>query len=292
MSATKNQTKTAMLLGVSFHLINRIIHLSVQRGLSGRKPEMIEALSIDEKSFKKGHQYVMVLSNPDTRKVLDVGEERTKEATRLLINQTLTETQKSQVQTVSMDMWKAYINTVNELLPESKICFDKFHLVKYLNEAVDKVRRREATNQEELKNLRYIWLKDHKNLTEKQRLKFESIDLTNYKTSKAWKIKDILRDIHFKQYLQESFILFKKWLNDAFECGIGHIIKVSKMFEEHKAGIINSMVYAISNTMAERLNGNLQEIKLSARGYRTFKIFRSAILFFHGGLSLLPHYSK
>ncbi len=40
--------------------------------------------------------------------------------------------------------------------------------------------------------------------------------------------------------------------------------------------------------MAERLNGKIQEVKVVSRGYRKFKNFRSAILFFHGGLNLYP----
>lgn len=288
LEATKNQTKTAKLLNVGFYLVNRIIHLSVRRGLLVRAPEEVKSLSIDEKSFKKGHQYITVLSNPETGKILDVGDGRTKEAAKTLINEVLTDHQKQQVETVSMDMWKAYINVVKEQLPNSKICHDKFHLVKYLNEAVDKVRRREATTQEELRNTRYIWLKDHMNLTEKQRIKFDAIDWTNYKTSKAWRIKENFRAIHFKQSQNEAFILFYRWLQNALKCGMGQIIKVAKMFKTHMVGIINAMVYAKSNAMAERLNGKIQEIKLSARGYRKFDNFRSAILFFHGGLNLYP----
>ncbi|VAW28744.1 hypothetical protein MNBD_BACTEROID06-607, partial [hydrothermal vent metagenome] len=72
----------------------------------------------------------------------------------------------------------------------------------------------------------------------------------------------------------------------------GHIIKVADMFEAHLQGIVNAMVHAKSNAMAERLNGKLQEIKLTARGYRTFEKFKSAILFFHGGLSLYPQQSE
>jgi len=43
-----------------------------------------------------------------------------------------------------MDMWKAFILTAQELLPNASIVYDRFHLVKYRNEAIDKVRRREV----------------------------------------------------------------------------------------------------------------------------------------------------
>lgn len=269
-------------------MVNRIIHLSVQRGLSRREPIGYTSLSIDEKSFRKGHDYVTVLSDPQTGTVIDVGQGRTKKVAISLINQALDEDQRSIVGTVSMDMSKAYINAVKESLPESKICFDKFHLVQYLNKAVDQVRRREVKEQEELKNTRYIWLKDIANLTDKQRLKFDSIDHINYKTSRAWRIKENFRDIHFKQTQAEAFVLLSQWIKDAQKCGMGQIIKVADMFEAHLDGIVNAMVYSKSNAMAERLNGKIQEIKLTARGYRTFEKFKSAILFFHGGLYLYP----
>ena len=56
----------------------------------------------------------------------------------------------------------------------------------------------------------------------------------------------------------------------------------------HSRGVINALISNLNNAMAERLNGKIQEIKLSGRGYRKFQNFRSAILFFHGGLDLYP----
>jgi transposase len=66
------------------------------------------------------------------------------------------------------------------------------------------------------------------------------------------------------------------------------MIKVVDTFKNHIRGIINAMVTSFSNSMAERLNGKIQEIKSTARGYRRFENFKSAILFFHGGLYLYP----
>lgn len=73
---------------------------------------------------------------------------------------------------VSMDMWQAFITVVETELPNAEIVHDKFHLIQYLNEAIDKVRRGEVKTQKELKNSRYVLLKNEENLTEKQRIKF------------------------------------------------------------------------------------------------------------------------
>ena len=168
----KNQSKTCSLLRVGFSLVNRIIHSSVGRGLSRRVEQPYTSLSIDEKSFRKGQYYVSVLSCPQTGTIINVSDGRTKQVAKELITSSLIENQQAIVETVFMDMGRAYIHAVKDTL----ICFDKFHLIKYLNEAVGQVRRREVKKEKGLKNTRYIWLKDHQYLTEKQRLTFEAID--------------------------------------------------------------------------------------------------------------------
>lgn len=262
---------------------------AVERGLSKRGDlSDIQHISIDEKSFKRGHDYVTVLSSPQTGAILNVSHGRKKEDVKKVINDTFTEEQKNNIKTVSTDMWEAYITTVKEELPISKLCHDKFHLVKYLNAAVDIVRRKETKTQDELLGSRYIWLKDQANLTDKQRMKFEAINNINYETARAWRIKENFRDITFNQPMEHAFILFSRWCADAVNSKITAIIKVAEMFKRHTAGIVNAMAMNKSNAMAERLNGKIQEIKLSAKGYRTFENFRAAILFYHGKLYLYP----
>lgn len=291
LKATKNQSKTAELLGCGFNVINRIIHGSTRRGLERRNTieQEFDHLSIDEKSFKKGHHYISVLSDPGSGYVLEVAEGRTKQSVEHLLQASLTAEQQQAVKTISMDMWKAYISTCRQKLPHAQIVHDRFHLVKYLNQAIDKVRRREVKTQQELKNTRYVLLKNQQNLTEKQRLKFEAIRNANYQVSKAWQVRENFKDLFYTPTnKQDGFELFSTWAQDALNRQINEVTKVIDMFISHLAGVVNALVYTFSNAMAERLNGKIQEIKLSARGYRTFKNFRSAILFFHGGLDLYP----
>lgn len=287
--ATRNQTKTSSLLQCGFSLVNRIIHQSTQRGLRRRDKNAIYGqLSIDEKSFKKGHNYVTVLSDPVTGHVIDVSEDRTKASCKELINNNLNAEQKENVEQVSMDMWEAYINTIKEILPKSKIVHDRFHLVQYLNKAVDLVRRREVKTYEELKNSRYALLKNRFNLTIKQHFKFEDVLNLNTKVSLAWRLKESFKSLFNSPSYQEARSRFIDWLSFCNWEKIPEVSKVAKMFTNHIVGVCNALVETISNAMAERLNGKIQEIKTIGRGYRSFLNFRSAILFFNGGLNLYP----
>ncbi|MDP2414821.1 ISL3 family transposase [Daejeonella sp.] len=285
--ATKNQTKTAKLLGMGFNQVNRIMHRASARGLARRDLKEVVNLSIDEKSFRKGHQYVSVLSSPDTGAILNVTEDRTQVSAELLLTETFGSDQLREIQTISLDMWKAFINAAEKVCPKAALCHDKFHLVQHMNKAVDQVRREETKTQHELKKTRYIWLKDHAKLTDYQREMFDTIKDINLKTAPAWRLKEMLRDC-IPHCSVKSLTAFTLWLSEANRSALKPVIRVAKMFTKHLKGILNALGLQKSNAMAERLNGKIQELKTVGRGYRTFINFKSAILFFNGKLDLLP----
>ncbi|MFT4662989.1 MAG: transposase, partial [Patiriisocius sp.] len=126
-------------------------------------------------------------------------------------------------------------------------------------------------------------------LTEKQRIKFEAIKLANYEVSKAWQVKENFKDLfNIETNKVNAIMLFIRWVQTSIHKQIKEVTKVVEMFDNHFSGVVNALVSTFNNAMAERLNGKIQEIKTIGRGYRTFKNFRSAILFFNGGLSLYP----
>lgn len=288
--ATRNQTQTAHLLRSTFNIVNRIIHLSTKRGLARRDKNVIyKRLSLDEKSRSKGHDYVTILSDPDKGIIIDIAEGRTKKACTDLLYKNLSLVQIAEVDTVSLDMWMAFNTSVDEILPKSKKVHDRFHLIKYLNEAVDNVRRREVKTNEALKNSRYSLLKNISNFTEKQYFKFDEILRLNTTVSHAWRLKECFRNLSGCVDYREAFKRFSHWSDFCIWEGIPEIVKVVNMFKNHIKGVCNALVETASNAMAERLNGKIQEIKTIGRGYRKFENFRSAILFFNGGLDLYPY---
>jgi transposase len=284
-----NQTQTAKIMRCCFDVVNRIMHSATRRGLERRdESEVFEEVSIDEKSFQKGHSYASVLSDPIAGRVLEVEQHRTLEACGKLVDKALTVEQREAVKKITMDMWKAYIGVAEDKLPNAEIVHDKFHLIKYLNEAIDKVRRREVKKHEELKDSRYAMLKNEENLTDKQRIKFEEIREANYEVSRAWEARENFKEIFKNKDIKESELIFLEWHKAVEATEIKEVIKVAEMFSKHLKGVLNAMTGSLSNAMAERLNGKIQLLKSIGRGYRKFENFRSAILFFYGKLSLFP----
>ena len=287
--ATKNQTKTAQMLRCGFNIVNKIMHNATQRGLARRDVnEVYKQLSLDEKSFQKGHNYVSVLSDPEKGIIIDLVKDRTKEATKSLLNNSLTEYQKTKVEIISLDMWKAFNTAVEEIFPKAKKVHDRFHLIKYLNEAIDNVRKREVKKNEVLKNSRYSFLKNNSNLTVKQYFKFEEVLRANTQVSYVWRLKESFKNLFGCRDYNEAFSRFSDWNSFVMWEAIPELTKVATMFSNHITGVCNALVETSSNAMAERLNGKIQIIKTIGRGYRKFQNFRSAILFFNGGLNLYP----
>jgi len=288
LQMSKNQIKTASFFDCSFDIVHGIMCRGVERGLKRRKLEGLEALSLDEKSFSNGHNYLTILSDPINKCVLDVTEGRKMEDAETLLVMTISPEQLEKVKIVSMDMWKAYMGAVNEILPHAEIIHDKFHTAKYLNKAVDDVRKQEIKKETVLKNTKYLFLKNQNTWTDEQSFKFSHIDAINLQTAQAWKMKENFKGIYQigNKYLCLEY--FEEWYKNVLSKEIKPMIKVADTLAKHLRGIVNSAIYEVSNSVAESLNSQIQIVKSVARGYANFNGYRNAILFFQGKLNLYP----
>ncbi len=286
---SKNQTRTAAFFDTTFDIIHSIMLRAVSRGISRRDLSDIRAISLDEKSYKNGQNYFTVLSDPIRKCVIDIIEGRKEEDATELLTWTFLEEQLANIGIVSMDMWKPYMNTVEKILPQADIVHDRFHTAKYLNTAVDEVRKDEVKEQEILKNTKFIFLKDYSKLSELQMLKFEEIKEINLKTSQAWEIKENFKGIYNQGRKELCLKYFEKWYKDTLDSGIKQMIKVADTMLNHLKGIVNSAVTEITNSVAENLNSQIQVVKSVGRGFANIEGYKNSILFFQGKLSMFTY---
>ena len=282
------------LMGLSWNAIDGIMQRAVERGLSRREKVCAARIGVDETAFRKRHDYVAIVSDQQAGTVLHVGSDR-KKATLKAWYDGLTEEQREAIESVSMDMWPAFINATLESLPgaDEKIAFDKFHVAKYLGEAVDKVRRQEhkalmAEGYEDLKGSKYDWLYNPKNMTRKQKKRFKALRDSTLKTARAWAIKELAMSLW--RYVSKTWARkgWEKWLAWAVRSRLDPIKEVAKTIKEHLWGILNAIVLEVSNGPAEGLNSRIKMIKVRSRGFRNKKRFANAIYFHLGGLDLYP----
>ncbi len=281
-------------LSISWNSIDGVMQRAVKRGLVRRKTEQPKHIGVDETSFRKGHDYVTVVSDQESGKVLHVADER-KTASLEGYYETLTEGQKKGIESITMDMWPAYIKATLENIPtaRSKIAFDKFHVAQYLGGAVDKVRRQEhkalmAEGWEDLKGSKYDWLTNLGNLSRKRQRSFKLLRESTLKTARAWAIKNMA--MHLWHYVSRTWAEkgWKQWYAWAIRSRLEPIKKVAKIIKKHLWGIVNAIVLKVSNGPSESINSRIKMIKIRARGFRNKERYRNAIYFHLGGLNLYP----
>jgi transposase len=297
LKATAVQSKAGSLLRLSAGQMHDVMQRAVARGLQRRdRDERLPHLSLDEKSFQKGHKYITVLGDPLLKRVIEIIQDRTLEAAEKLLTSTLSQAQREAVQSVSMDMWPAFMSARENTLPDADTVHDRFHVAAYLNNAVDMTRRSENRHllKEEDKSLsktKYLWLKSDKSLTDKQRAALESLQGLELETAKVWAFKENFRTFFACTRLEEASAFLDQWYEAACALGNAHLCKVARMLNDHKAGLLAYIKHKVSNASAESLNAQIQHVKACARGYRRFPSFRIAILFFLGKLDLNPQES-
>ena len=245
----------ARQMGLSWTAVSHIMERAVKRGLERRELAPAKHLGIDETAFRKRHDYVTVISDSATGVVLHVAQDRTKASLEAWY-EGLDEAARSAIESVSMDMWPAYIHATLKHVPgaDKKIAFDKFHVAKHLGEAVDRVRRQEnrvliEQGSNELKGTKYRWLKNGANMSRRERKAFESLRKGINQTSRAWAIKELgmsLWDYASRAWAAKAW---QKWYSWAIRSRLEPIKRVARMIKTHLWGIINAIVLKVTKAM-------------------------------------------
>ncbi len=126
--------------GLNWKTVASIIRRVVAWGLAKRRRRPLHILGIDEVSRKKGHKYLTVVYDLERGQVAWIGKDRTRETVHRFFDW-LGKQRARIIEAVTMDMWAPYLDVVREQAPQAEVCFDRFHVVRHLNAAVDEVRR-------------------------------------------------------------------------------------------------------------------------------------------------------
>jgi transposase len=281
-------TKSDRLL--DWDSVQRIMERAVARGLVLRTTDSVTRVALDEKSFGRGHDYVSILTDHSPPRVLEVVPERTT-AAALALWQSLPEAQRTKVEAASMDMGANFASATRQAAPQAKIVHDRFHVSQYLNEAVDQVRRAEhkrlsAAGDDSLVGTKFDWLRGA--MPEGD----QALNFAELKTAKAWMWKELFAEFWQQPDALRGHAFFKDWRKQVMRSRIEPLKKVARMLERHLDGLLNYFAHPITNAIAEGFNSRIQAIKAAARGFRSFKNYRTRILFFCGKLDLSPSVSS
>jgi len=288
----------ATILRLSWDETHQLMKRAVARGLARRPHRVPRVMGIDEKSLAKGHRYATIACDLESGHVIGVAEGRTRESLihclgRFSINDL------SAVEAVAMDMWEPYVGLIHAVVDEAdgKIVFDRFHIVAHMNEAVDRVRRREnkalrAEGDERLVGSKHMWLYGAENLPEKYKADFAALRSSNLKTARAWAIKETLRQLWEQRGGAAGERWWRRWYGWATRSRLEPVKKVAAMVKRHLPNVLTYFKHRITNAGSEAINSVIQMLQKRAFGYRNFKNWSTVVLFHCGGLSLYPSHPK
>ena len=252
----------------AWHLMER----AVERGLEAKKRRVIPYLGVDEKAVARRHQYVTMVCDLNRGTVEYLAENREKTSLDAYYA-SLSKKQLAGIQAVAMDMWEPYISSTVAHVPEgrSKIVFDRFHIMKHMNEAVDAVRKEEnrlllEDEIDVLKGTKYFWLFAEENLPEKMVERFAFLRELNLKTARAWAIKESLRELWNYRRKGWAKLFWQQWYFWATHCRLKPVKKVARMIHNHLDNVLTYFDHRITNAVSEGLNSKIQTIKKTPTG--------------------------
>lgn len=254
----------------------------------------VSRIGVDETASKRGHNYITVFVDMDRSKVLFAVPG--KDAATVTAFKEDLEAHGGRAEHIThacSDMSPAFISGIEHTFDQASITFDKFHITKIINEALDEIRRQEQRTRPELKKTRYGWLQNPENLKDKMRSVIKKLSVTslNLKTARGYQMKLTFRDL-YNRPREEAEKFLKKWYFWATHSRLPPMIEAARTIKRHWAGVLNWFQSGLTNGVLEGINGLIQAAKTKARGYRSVKNLITIVYLIAGKLDLSVTHAK
>lgn len=279
--------RVAEIVGVNPQRVWNVFTYWVEKARLSDDPSAMTRLGVDETSSRKGHKYVTLGVDLDASRVIHVCEGKGK-ATLENIQKHLENkgVPEEQVTQISMDLSPAFIAGAAESFPSAAITFDRFHVVKLLNEAMNKVRQAERKEHDALKGHKYTFLKNRQNLSDKQEKSLAELIQLYPTLGEAYRLKVLFNDLWDMPTKNAANAFLTQWCEDVESAKIPAFMAFAKTVKAHWSGIIHFVESHINNGILEGINNKVQLAKRRARGFRNIKNFINMIYFLCGKMKL------
>lgn len=265
--------EVAAHLGLDWKLVKRCDKEVLQREFAETDTSGLRLLAIDEIAVKKGHQYLTVVLDPLTGRVVWLGEGR-KVETLSAFFLLMSPEEREAIEAVVMDMWKPFMKAVSVHLPNARIVFDLFHVVaSYHRDVLDVIRKaayrktRDESERRYIKGSRFLLYKNEENLSEAQRPVLSELLRVNQEIATAYVLRDSLKSIWNARNPWQARRELDTWCRLARESGIPALIRFATRLRRHHRGIIAHARYPLHTSQLEGVNNKIKVIKRRSYGF-------------------------
>ncbi len=251
----------------------------------------VRIVGIDETSLRRGQDYITVVHDLDAKRLLFATQGKDHQTVLDFVADLKAHGgDPAEVRHVCMDMSAAYTKGAGLALPQAAISYDRFHVVALAHEAMDEVRRAEMSADapavraaldgqagHPLKSLMWGMRKNPSGWNAKQLDAMYWLQRSNLKSARAWRLKMALREVYALARShndpERASVDLQAWLSWARRCRLEPFKKLATTIKDRFDAVVRGMTDHRSNAFVEAMNGQLQQAKRAARGYRTAKNF-------------------
>lgn len=288
-----SRSTVAQLMRIAWETVGSIIGRVMADAIvvNDSRFDGVRRIGIDDVSYRRGHKYLVVVYNHDTGTLLWVGQDR-KKTTLGTFFAMLGEERCKKIELVSADGADWIADMVGQNCPTAKLCMDPYHLVTWVNKAVDQVRGRlrraaERDNAKYLAGLysdsRWVLLKDPGRLNQAQQQTLAELTKINTPLFRAYLLKEQLRQILAHGGV-ERIRLFNLWLGWALRSRIPEMVDLARKMRRYSTDIAHTLRYRLTNGPVEGLNSRARQTINTARGFRNVDALKAMLQ-----LTLGPH---
>lgn len=246
-----------------------------------------KVIGVDEVSIRKGHTYRIVVSDLEKRRPIWFGGADRSEASMDKFYEELGVKKSGRIRLAVMDMWKAFSKSTRKNAPQSAILYDKFHILRHLGEALDKVRKQEygrlaGKDRSFIKGQKYTLLSNRENLSLDGRKSLEKLLKANKRLNTAYMLKESFGQLW--GYRSEAWArkFFENWKDSLKWQRLAPYEKFAGMVERNWEGIAAycKPENKVALGFVEGLNNKIRVIQRRAYGLRDEEYLRMKVLTF------------
>jgi transposase len=270
-------------LGVSWDLVRDIEKTMLKRRFSRPSLKDVTHIAIDEIAVKKGHSYLTVVMDLDSRRIIFVGDGKGGEA--LLPFWRRLKKNRVKITAVCSDMSPAYISAIQQHLPDAVHVFDRFHIMKLFNSKLTALRKRlysiakDKDEKAALKGIRFSLLKREVHGEESDKL--EKVLALNSDLSVAYILKEELYEIWEQDDEEAGLQALAEWIGSAEWSEIPEMVAFAKMLRKYNEQILGYYHCRLTSGPLEGMNNKIKLLKRKSYGFRDNEYFKLKILAIH-----------
>lgn len=293
-----NKTAVAELAEVSWATVGRIAQRLVAEKLDAHRFEGLRRIGVDEIAYRKHHKYLTVVVNHDTGKVIWIGEGKSADVLKAFFER-LSAEQLATIEIVSMDLSAAFQKAVREALPSAQIVFDKFHVAKLAQQALDEVRRAlvhelPAQSRSALKKSRWVLLRrpdtallaGDEELVARDEAKLSAIQKDNAPLYRAYLLKESLLELLDAPDRQQAEVEARSWLSWASHSRLRPFVRLARTIRRHLDGVLLAVQSGLTNARLEGTNNKIRMLSHRAFGFHSAQALIATIYLCCSGIQL------